>query len=216
MTSLLSPAWVAVLKSLMIDAGMTEAELARKTDIPQATINRILLGGTKDPRISTMLAIANVFGVTIGQLIGEELLQPLDGRDKHHSKQCFIPIIEWHDILAFTLSNEIDTYTHSDWILIDRGRIDGCFALRTTPSMEPKFRRGSTIIVEPNAPLKDHHIVIVSLNRQEPTVRRIEKDGGDIYFVKLKALRDDLSVLRRASDQIIGVITETRITALDF
>ncbi len=215
MTSPLFPSLVTTVKLLMSNANMSEAELARKANVPQATINRILLGTTQDPRISTMLAIADIFGVTLKQLIGDEPLQ-LESPNKNH-KQSFVPIIEWHEILDFvTSSDKLDSYTHNDWVLIERRCIDGCFALKATPSMEPKFRRGSIMIVEPNEPLKDHHIVIVSFNKQEPTIRKIEKDGGDIYFSKLKVSHDEPPIRMKASDKIVGVITETRITALNF
>jgi transcriptional regulator with XRE-family HTH domain len=209
MTQPIFPALVARMKSLMLNSNMSEAELARKTHLPQATINRILLGTTQDPRISTIRAIADIFGVTIKQLIGDEPL--LQFPEKNH-KQSFIPVIEWHEILDFTSPcRRSKNYTHTEWVLIDRLRVDGCFALRTTPSMEPKFRRGSTIIIEPNEPLRDYQIVVVSFNHQEPTIRRIEKDGGDIYFLRLKAARHEPAKPMQASDKIIGVITEARV-----
>lgn len=163
----------------MSNSNMSEAELARKANLPQATINRILLGTTQDPRISTIRAIADIFGITIKQLIGDEPL--LESPERNH-KQRFIPVIEWYEILDFIFpSRQQRTYTHTEWVLIDRPRVDGCFALKTTPSMEPKFRRGSTIIIEPHEPLKDYHIVVVSFDHQEPTIRRIAKEGGEIY-----------------------------------
>lgn len=214
MTQPLFPALVARMKLLMSNSNMSEAQLARKTNLPQATINRILSGTTQDPRISTIRAIADIFGVTIKQLIGDEPL--LKSPEKNH-KQSFIPVIEWYEVLDFVFpSKKQKTYTHTEWVLIDRPHIDSCFALKTPPSMEPKFRRGSTIIIEPHEPLKDYHIVVVSFNYQEPTIRRIEKDGGDIYFLRLKASRHEPAKRMKASDKIIGVVTETRMTALNF
>ena len=40
---------------------VTEAQLARATEIPQPTIHKILSGKTTDPRISTLQSIANYF-----------------------------------------------------------------------------------------------------------------------------------------------------------
>lgn len=206
------PSLVSFMKSLMSDTDINEAELARKTNVPQATINRILLGITRDPRISTMSAIADVFGVTIDQLIGKESLpNPVNGINKNNNYKNFIPIIEWHEIIDYVTSCSINCYTHSDWILIDRKNTDGCFALKSTQSMKPKFRLNSTLIVEACDQLKDDHIVIVSFNNKEPTIRRIKKDGEDIYLIKLNPDRSDLPAPIKPSDKIIGVVTESRM-----
>ena len=51
-------------------ARISEAELARMTKLPQATINKILHQLTKDPRLSTMVLIAEALNVSITQLAG--------------------------------------------------------------------------------------------------------------------------------------------------
>src|SRR5579863_3717042 len=63
-----------IISQLMEECGTKEAELARQVGIPQTTINRLLLGGTSDPRAYTLKPIADFFGVTIGQLCGFEPL----------------------------------------------------------------------------------------------------------------------------------------------
>lgn len=212
MTKHLFPYLISVIKSLMAEAGISEAELARKTNVPQATINRILLGITKDPRISTMLAISDIFDISINQLIGKEPINKhLTKNLRYKNSRSFIPIIDWHEIIDFVSTHEIDTYVHSDWILVDKEHTNGCFALKSTPSMEPKFRQGSTIIVEPCNHLKDHQVVIISFNNNEPTVRRIKKDGAEIFIQKLNPTCKDIPTAIKPSDKIIGVITETRI-----
>ena len=59
---------INIWRALMDQAGLSEAELARQTNLPQTTINRLLLSGTSDPRANTLKPLADYFGVTIGQL----------------------------------------------------------------------------------------------------------------------------------------------------
>lgn len=51
------------VSKLMKDSGVSQTDLSRATGIPQPTINRILNEKTGDPRGSTVVKIANFFGV---------------------------------------------------------------------------------------------------------------------------------------------------------
>ncbi len=64
-----------ILLSLMHRAdGISENELARRTGVPQSTINRILSGVSRDPKTGTLQPLADYFGVTVAQLRGEASL----------------------------------------------------------------------------------------------------------------------------------------------
>lgn len=45
--------------------GLTTAELAGKSGVPLGTLNKILSGATKDPKLETLKAIARVLGLTL-------------------------------------------------------------------------------------------------------------------------------------------------------
>ena len=45
--------------------GMTTAELAEKSGVPKGTLDKILSGVTKDPKLETLKAIARVLGCTL-------------------------------------------------------------------------------------------------------------------------------------------------------
>lgn len=45
--------------------GMTTAELALKSGVPKGTLDKILSGVTKDPKLETLKAIARVLGCTL-------------------------------------------------------------------------------------------------------------------------------------------------------
>lgn len=51
---------------------MTQADLARKSGLTTANIAYIVNGKTKDPRISSVIAIAKALDVTLSYLLGVE------------------------------------------------------------------------------------------------------------------------------------------------
>jgi SOS-response transcriptional repressor LexA len=184
-------------KALMHRRKITEASLARQIGVPQATVSRILSGATKDPRISTLVAIARVLGTTVDYLVD-------------NGTTYTIPVLEWHEIATFG-EHGVDELQHRDWIAVSTLPVKGSFAVRTTPSMEPRYRSGSTIIVEPTDIYRDFQIAIVSFSGEEPAVRRLIKDGSSIYLKKLDATPAVPPTPLSPSTKIIGVVTEARM-----
>lgn len=45
--------------------GMTTEELSEKSGVPVGTLNKILSGATKDPKLETLKAIAKVLGLSL-------------------------------------------------------------------------------------------------------------------------------------------------------
>ena len=45
--------------------GLKTAELAERSGVPLGTLNKILSGATKDPKLETLKAIARVLGLTL-------------------------------------------------------------------------------------------------------------------------------------------------------
>lgn len=203
-----------VIKQLMKECGIIEAELARQTGLPQTTINRLLVGETLDPRANTLIPIAKFFGITIGQLVGQEPLNPnrINGTYSPTNKAAWavVPLIEWVDAPAWLFQkNNVTPAAYTKWIISESDISEDSFALKTLDFMEPRFRKGSTIIVDPHCDYKDGNFVVISMNNAEPTVRRILKDGADVYLKKLYGSEEPVKKL--AGDTIIGTIVETRI-----
>ena len=45
--------------------GLTTEELSRQSGVPMGTLNKILSGATKDPKLETLKSIARVLGLTL-------------------------------------------------------------------------------------------------------------------------------------------------------
>lgn len=187
----------------------------RQTGLPQTTINRLLLGETHDPRANTLIPIASFFGVTIGQLLGQEPFNPhrIPGTYNPNNRNAWstIPIIEWTDAKAWHFKKSKYTpNAHKDWITTEKDTSSNSFALRTLTFMEPRFRKDSIIIIDSDYQYHDGNFVIISINNAEPTVRRIVKDGDEIYLKKLFGKEEPTK--KGHLDKIIGTIIETRIS----
>ncbi|MEY8356824.1 helix-turn-helix transcriptional regulator [Lachnospiraceae bacterium 54-53] len=53
--------------------GMTTTELAEKSGVPKGTLDKILSGVTKDPKLETLKAIARVLGLSLDDFDNDEL-----------------------------------------------------------------------------------------------------------------------------------------------
>jgi len=199
------------IKKAMELGDISEAELARTTKLPQATINKILHRLTKDPRLSTIVVIAEALNVSITQLAGIDPL-PRNAEERQRSQKNFIPVIEWTDALAY--SSDVDYPCHfKKWLAVDTEQNENrYFALQTTSSMAPRFRENSLIIVEPTQFCRDDgRVAVVSFNNAEPTLRRVMKDGADLFFRKLHPEAGEKALKLGNADRILGVVVETRM-----
>lgn len=66
------------LKRLIIRDGIRPADLARSTGVPPTSLSRFINNETSNPQLETLLALSKAFGVTVGQMAGEESIPGLD------------------------------------------------------------------------------------------------------------------------------------------
>lgn len=201
-----------ILKELMYAVNISEAELARQTDLPQATINRILLGGTKDPRASTLKAIASYFAISVDQLLGDTpLATPAKGAYKSDiASAVAIPIITWEDVPNwFNLREMLNPNNHSAWLTIDHKVNNHCFCVPSLRSMEPKFLTGSLLIIDPDREYRDGSYIIVLNQDKLPCIRRVLIQNAATYLAWIDQSLPPYPLLD--SDHVVGTIIESRI-----
>jgi transcriptional regulator with XRE-family HTH domain len=204
-----------IIKHLMSESGITEAELARQIAIPQTTINRLLLGETLDPRASTLKPIAKYFGVSVGQIIGTESLAEnrIAGTFKAINRDAWshVPVIKWTDSIAWLFRNEeYDLHSHESWTITDRKVSNTSFALLSMPSMEPMFRKNSILIIDPHAEMLDGKYVIVTLDGTNTIIRKIQIDGGTIYLKNFDTHLPTIE-LDKKIHRVLGIIVESKV-----
>ncbi len=204
-----------IIKQLMQESNMSEAELARQVGLPQTTVNRLLLGSTADPRASTLKPIAKFFDITIDQLLGiEDIPQDrISGTFRTINRDAWthVPIIEWKDAIAWLFRNDdYDLHSHQQWTVSDCAISKQSFALPSTPSMEPMFRRNSILIIDPDADIVDGKYVILTLDGSNTVIRKAHIDGGCIY---LKNFDQHLPTIKLETNihRVLGVVIEAKV-----
>jgi len=211
-----TPSYVSkIITKLMSEIGIKESELARQAGLPQTTVNRLLIGDTSDPRANTLKPIAKFFGVTVGQILGEESIssERITGSFYANNREAWInvPIILWEDALSWIFKKEMyDLHSHKQWIITEKPVSTSTYALISKPFMEPRFRKNSILIVDPDSEYHDGKFVVVTLNGCNVTVRQVTYDGSEIYLkhfdTTILSIKFDINI-----HKILGIIVEARI-----
>ena len=64
--------WLEHIKRRKKECGFTNETLSEKSGISVGTLNKLLSGATTDPKLSTLLALAQTFECTVDELLGFE------------------------------------------------------------------------------------------------------------------------------------------------
>jgi SOS-response transcriptional repressor LexA len=199
-----------ILNYLIKQAHISEAALARKINVPRATINRLVSGRTPDPRASTLNAIAGYFNVSVDQLLG---VQPLflDNTHSIANSHTSIPIIEWKETQDWEkVIAQLKPDGHFDWVMVDPSIDQGKFAIRVNgESMWPQFQTNTILIIAPEKKAKNRDFVIAYVKRNDEVVFRQLIVEGRYKF--LKAINNIFPTIEfEESDKIVGVVIQTR------
>lgn len=195
------------LQQLMITRNISEAELSRQTNIPQPTLHKILAGKTADPRASTLRLLADYFNVSVDQLITGVFIG--QANEQVSTETQSIPIISWQDcIQGSAFIQTLTPSSWSDWVVIEY-QADNVYALLSKPCMEPRFPKGTTLIVDPDFGPADGDLVVVHYpETQEATLREYSSDGPIKLLMPVgsNAHRETLT----ENIKIIGVVIQSR------
>lgn len=120
------------LRKLMIHHHLVEAELSKRSGVPVITISRLKNAYTEDPRLSTLLRLADFFAVSLHQLIGLEPLYLEADRSKNDNRSTFeVPMLSWEQIVNWNeaLSSIIDKEEHLHCVYSDQVSSANAFGL---------------------------------------------------------------------------------------
>jgi SOS-response transcriptional repressor LexA len=178
-------ALTANLHQLMRTRGVSEAELARRSHIPQPTLHKILSGKTDDPRASTLKALANAFEISIDELLsGANIPRQINGMPKTQS----ISIISWSECID--AANFIKNLTPTNWSnwIVSEYLSQNAYGLISKSSMEPCFPKRTVLIIDPDTMAEDGDMVVAHYpNTQEATLRKLSTDGPTKLLLPINA-----------------------------
>lgn len=192
------------LQLLMNKKGISATELSRQINIPRATINKILYGRTEDPRASTLRAIADYFNLMIDELFSNTLIQL--GKTKIASQA--IPVISWENCIEHeTKIRDITSNNWHDWVACDE-ITPGAYALKSRPSMEEQFPRGTTLIIDPSLSPRDGDYIVVHYPcTKEATLRQLSIDGTENLLLPISQASKVEQLSKKI--KILGVLVKS-------
>ncbi len=195
---------------LKVSGNLSGTQLARRVDLPSATVNRLITGTVKDPRISTLTSIAKYFNITFDQLLGYAPLPKQFNLAHNRFAYSFqMPVFELHQIHD-KLEKEDEAAGRITWQSNDNYQQSELFAIRLEQAnFEPHFLKGSTLIAHRSLAPQINDYVLVSIQGKEASIRKYYTESGETY---LYPLRTELPVIntKQESVKILGVILESQ------
>lgn len=195
------------LKMLFEEQKLNINQLSQLLDIPFMTIKRLLTGETTDPRISTIMTVAEYFGVTVDTLMGKNTQSTMTASKE--TKPLLIPILRWEAIEKINSVDDLDLTAWSEWqpISLNEETVisDKTFALESRPSMSPRYPKETVFIIDPETKATDGDIVLVKFKENNGlTLRQLVIDPPE---QKLEAIVPGSNTINysKREHQIIGV-----------
>lgn len=205
-----------VLKVLMFKKDIRTSNLARKTGIPQQTLQRIVSGVSLAPHLSTLMSITKYFGITIAQLKGEEPLPESYLPLTHFTTPATwtgieLPLLTWDQLTTF--DNKTISLDNVKKLIVSPDISKECFGLiMCDSSMDPYFPLDSILIFDLKKSIKDRSFALVKLNKTNQYIFR--QVIIDAQYKYLKSMNPDLShypmLALSHKDKIIATLVEAR------
>ena len=191
---------------------------ARKCGVEEKSI-RLYLAGKALPTFKSLLKIAEANVVSVAWLTGETDIKetPITTEaatyvaDDVFRPTGRVPLISW--VQAGDWTEVVDNFSpgHAEeWLAPTRNMSKHSFALRVTgDSMEPRFREGDVVFVDPEIQPDSGRFVVAKINSDDATFKQLIIDAGRTY---LKPLNDRYPLIDVTGRElrIVGVVTEKR------
>lgn len=185
--------------------GISESKLAKDLNLPYNTIKRLVMGETSDPRYSTLKLISEYLNISIDELL-----------DNKQAKPVMLPLLPWDNICDnLTNTSCLNNETWHDWIPISSSTASSInsnsFALKSLPSMSPRFSDNTVFIIDPSLKPVDGDLVLVKFKKtNEASLKDLIIDPPNWMF---KSLVDHASHITKNDyeHEIIGVVYLTLI-----
>lgn len=192
------------IRKLMQTKGITEAELSRGTQIPQATVHKILAGKTEDPRASTLKTLSDFFGISIDELL-TGVVTPAGAVGAEVQS---IPVISWKEcVKAGDFTAKLTPTNWGQWV-VSEFLGENVYALSTKPSMAPRFPKGTTLFINPDVdPADGDHVVVLYSGTDEATLREFSIDGPTKLLLPINPNTDATKLDKNV--KILGVLVKS-------
>ena len=196
------------LKTLMRRNNITETELARKTKIGQPVIHRMASGNTINPKVLTLLPIAQHFNLHVCDLINDAPLPQQSDTDQ--AETLFrIPLVPFEKLPQWL--EPLHIFEPEENSVIDRPVGDHAFAtMITDSSMRPTMPEGTLMVIDPEyVPKNLDYILVYRKSANCCLIKQLLIDGEQNL---LKPHNRDFQIQElRSNDHIVGPVIQTKM-----
>ncbi|MGF1741777.1 helix-turn-helix transcriptional regulator [Vibrio profundum] len=199
------------LKQLMLQADIDSQELSQHTSLTISSINRLRSAAScANPTVTTLAPIANYFGVSIENLIGDSLGGATYTGDINITSATLIqvPVIKLDEVIAW--SDGFVTREYAKWVNTELAVGDRAFAIESgADDLVNHIHKDHTIhIIDLDAEINhyDYALVTEKTNQKKPSLRQVLMDGDDIY---LKPMMEGLNITFCESPTFYGCVVQT-------
>lgn len=172
------------LSRLMENNCISLSVLHRNTGIAIPTIKRLQSDPTTNPTITTLIPIANFFGVTIVQLIGNDFSNlRISGYIENRTNWLKVPLIGWKQTINWNKSEKIELTNDIVLADIDAGKFP--YALKVEKDDWPEISKGSILIINSEILPEHKDYAIVYKSGQTPTLKQVLIEEEKIFLKSL-------------------------------
>jgi SOS-response transcriptional repressor LexA len=195
------------IKAKRTERGLSARQLAGKVGVSDAHIIYIEKG-QRQASFGKIMGILNALGVGIHELLDEIGRGDVNVEHVSLSGAYRVPVVTW--VTAGIWREVCDAFEPGDadeWIESDvKGR--NVFALRVTgDSMEPEFKEGEVIIVNPHLEAAPNDYVVVKNRDEQATFKQLKKYGPRWVLHPLNPKYPDQEV-KRGDFRVIGRVVK--------
>lgn len=204
------------IRSLRKDRKLTQVQLGKIVGVSDVTVGYWEKDQNQPGGVS-LTKLAKFFGVSEGFLVtGKEEKSNVDTASIGAMR---VPVISWVQAGGWTGESDATNLEGTlEYVLTTDAHSLGTFALRVKgKSMEPDFREGDTIIVDPELAPGPGDYVVAKNGGNEATFKKyrsrgVTESGEDVF--ELVPLNPDFATLDSSRERIliIGVVVEHRRT----
>lgn len=181
------------LKYLLKRESISENELSRRLGVAQQIINRMISGTNQNPKIATLMPIANYFNIALHDLIQKPLANVEN--QNYETQTLKIPYIEFREIKKLGIEEAV--LATKKYISADFNDNKNYFATTMyDDSMEPKFPKGAILVFEKTEEIYSGDFCLIKGDDNHYMFRQILINSLDKKFIKsLNPREDDFNAL---------------------
>jgi transcriptional regulator with XRE-family HTH domain len=169
----------------------SESQLARETGLGQATINKLISGATEDPRLMTLLPIAERYNLTLDTLVSDspDFTKSKNSLNNREDSKLYIPLISFKE-LSYIFSS-LDSL-HADnwpyWWPILANSNSPCFAVKIAKNYFPEpFHQSAILVCEKSPELVNGIYCFLKHNDSKTiSIMRCLKEADETWLLSLK------------------------------